>query len=316
MIVTVTLNPAVDLELQVGEIAFDTVIRAEQSRMDVGGKGFNVSRMLNNLSMPSRAMGFVGGKSGDRLDDGLQQAGIETQFTWIGGETRTNVSIVQADQRHHIKVNESGPTITEHEWQSLEQAVNRQLRPGDWWVLAGSLPLGLPSDVYRRLTQQIQAAGANVVLDASGEALALGCGAEPALIKPNYEEALQLLGQAHSGDKLSPEAVAEALLALGPKKVVLSNGKEGAVVATAEGTVRVASPVIRERNPIAAGDSMVAGMVYGLQQGWSLQDSVRLGVCCGAATASQPGTSLGERAQIVALLGSLGQSTLAERISG
>lgn len=314
MIITVTLNPAVDLELQVGEIVFDSVMRAEQSRMDVGGKGFNVSRMLQKLATPSLVMGFVGGKSGDRLEAGLQQLGIETQFTWIGGETRTNVSIVQGNQQHHLKVNESGPAITEDELLSLEQAVLRQLRPGDWWVLAGSLPIGVPSDIYQRLTRIIQTAGAHVVLDASGEALALGCSAEPVLIKPNHVEALQLVSRSPTDD-ISPEALAKELLTLGPRNVVLSLGKEGAVVATPESVSRVASPSIIERNPIAAGDSMVGGMVYGLNLGWTMHDSLLLGVCCGAATASQPGTGLGDQNQIAEMLLSIGQPTLANLIS-
>ena len=111
MIYTLTLNPAVDRELTVPAVEFDSVLRATESRVDFGGKGFNVSRMLKSMQVPSTAIGYVGGKAGDLLEEGLQSLGIGTDFVRVPGETRTNISIVTQSSGHYIKVNEKGPSV-------------------------------------------------------------------------------------------------------------------------------------------------------------------------------------------------------------
>ncbi|MGB5061040.1 MAG: PfkB family carbohydrate kinase, partial [Candidatus Promineifilaceae bacterium] len=174
MIYTVTLNPAVDKELVVPELAFDSVLRAGKTRVDFGGKGFNVSRMLQALGSESTAIGFAGGKSGDLLREGLESLGIGIDFVPVSGETRTNVSVVTEPASHYLKVNEPGPTISASELDELRRKVRALSREGDWWVLAGSLPPGVPTAVYAHLIADIQAAGGRVILDTSGEALGLG----------------------------------------------------------------------------------------------------------------------------------------------
>ena len=175
MIYTVTLNPAVDRELLVDKITFDTVLRASKWRVDCGGKGFNVARMLQSLGTSSVALGFAAGKTGELLNDELKSLGIETGFVWVDGETRTNVSIVSADRSHYVKVNEPGPTISGDDLVKLMQKVQELARPGDGWVLAGSLPPGVPPSIYSDMTTILQSAGVRVFLDASGEALRLAC---------------------------------------------------------------------------------------------------------------------------------------------
>lgn len=202
MIYTLTLNPAVDLELVVDEFEFDTVGRATASRMDCGGKGFNVSRMLANLQTASVAMGFVGGKSGERLEQTLRSLDIETDFVWIDGETRTNVSIVKKDHSSYLKVNEPGPKVIASDIESLIAKIRGHAKPGDWWVLAGSLPPGVPHTIYADLTRIIEGAGASVMLDTSGETLRVACAAKPSIIKPNMEEARELT-QSICGDQVS-----------------------------------------------------------------------------------------------------------------
>jgi len=301
MIYTLTLNPAIDFELIVADFEFDAVSRALGSRVDCGGKGFNVSRMLANLKMPSIAMGLVGGPTGDRLSAMLGELGIDTRFTRIAGETRTNVSLVQAGGSKHLKVNDTGPSISDEELAELIGMVRAAARPGDWWVLAGSLPPGVPDDVYAQLITILDQQGAFTVLDSSGEALRLGCAAGPTLVKPNLAEAEQLTGLVVS-DAASLTALAQAALLLGPASLVLSMGKTGALLATPDEQVECISPRIVEQNPIGAGDSMVAGLVWGLSQGQSQSGSLTLGIACGAATASCAGTTLGTLADVEALL--------------
>ena len=304
MIYTLTLNPAVDLELQIDVFEFNAVARATGSRMDCGGKGFNVSRLLKNVGIDSIAMGFIGGFNGQRLQTELQAAGIATNFTQIAGETRTNVSVFAHGSGKHIKVNEAGPAVKADELAKLISLVRAEVKPGDWWVLGGSLPKGVDTSLYAKLVLLIEGAGAHAVLDTSGEALKLGCAAKPTLIKPNLEELAQLLGLAESDLEQSDDWAA-AVLALGPKNLVVSLGKDGALLATAGKVERLASPSIVESNPIGAGDSLVAGLVWRLSLGETLPQALRYGLACGAATASRPGTELGSLEQITQLVATI-----------
>jgi len=295
MIYTVTLNPALDRELTVPALVFDDVLRAAESRVDCGGKGFNVSRMLSALGAPSIALGFAGGHTGEMLRDGLAALGIETDFVWVAGETRTNVSIVAATHDHHIKVNEPGPTISAEEQAVLRARVRERARHGDWWVLAGSLPPGIAPTFYADLIRDIQAAGARVLLDTSGAALRHGCAAEPFLAKPNAAEAGELTG-------MPVRSIEQALVAAealrGIPHLVISMGADGALMVHAENGWLATPPAIQQRNPIGAGDSLVAGLVWGLSQGWAPAEVLRWGVACGAATAAHAGTAVGTYAEV------------------
>lgn len=304
MIYTLTLNPALDLELHIEKFEFNAVSRANRSQMDCGGKGFNVSRLLKNLNVESVAMGFVGGKNGERLHDELSALNIETDFTPIEGETRLNVSVVADEDANHIKVNQAGPQISERELACLLQQIDHRLAPNDWWVLGGSLPLGVPTSIYATLIERIKAAGAFVILDTSGEALRLGCVAKPTLIKPNLEEALELAERgAHEPAEL--DSWLGDVLAKGPEHLVMSLGKDGALYTDGRFSVVIESPEIIERNPIGAGDSLVAGMVAQLSKGQDYATALKFGVACGAATASQPGTTLGSKTDIETLLATM-----------
>jgi len=246
-------------------------------------------------------MGFVGGKNGERLKSGLREQGVATDFTWIKGESRTNVSIVALDNAEHIKVNEPGPTVTADEVEKLSQQIGHALAPGDWWVMGGSLPLGLDAGIYAQLIDRIQQAGAYAILDSSGEALIQGCKASPTLIKPNLEEALQLIGITQGRDKPIRDWVGK-ILDLGPKNLMVSLGKEGAMLVTSQEMEMIHTPNIVEQNPIGAGDSLVAGVVWQLSQGASYKDAIRYGVACGAATASKSGTELGSYDDVMSLM--------------
>ena len=257
--------------------------------------------MLQSLGTSSVALGFAAGKSGELLDDALRLLGIETDFVWIGGETRTNVSIVSVDHAHHVKVNEPGPTVSETDLAKQLQKVRDLARPDDWWVLAGSLPPGVPPAFYAEIISILQSAGARVFLDTSDEALRQSCAAKPFLVKPNAAEAQELTGLPIN-TPAEIAAVGAAIQAMGPVNVIISLGKQGALLVDGKGAWLAASPEIVERNPIGAGDSMVAGLVWGLSQGHSMPDALRRGIACGAATASQNGTSVGSLAQVNALL--------------
>jgi len=300
MIYTITLNPAVDRELVVPAIEFDSVLRAIDWNVDYGGKGFNVSRLLVSLGTPSIAVGFAGGRSGELLRDGLHSLGIQTDFVWVEGETRTNVSIVSQSENRYVKANEPGPKISTENQQKLLDKVRELAQLGDWWVLAGSLPPGVSDTIYAQIIQILNAKGAKAILDASGPALLHGCKAGPYLVKPNSFEAHQLTGLPVDNLEQVIEA-ANAILKMGPAHIVVSMGKDGALLIE-DGKAKIAkSPKIEERNPIGAGDSMVGGLVWGLQQDLPLNEALRWGIACGAATASLTGTAVGTRPMVEAL---------------
>lgn len=311
MIYTVTLNPAVDRELTVPAIEFDSVLRASDCRVDYGGKGFNVSRLLKSLGASSVAVGFAGGRSGELLRDGLHSLGIATDFVWIAGETRTNVSIVSTEQNRYVKANEPGPVISAGERQALLDKIRALAKAGDWWVLAGSLPPGVPDTIYAEIIASVQERGAKVVLDTSDNALKHGCEAGPYLAKPNAYEAHKLTGlPVDSHAQIA--AAARAILEMGVVSVVISLGKDGAMLVE-NGKAWIAhSPKIQERNPIGAGDSMVGGIVWGLQADLPLREALRWGVACGAGTASLSGTAVATLELAEKLLSQVKIETLSE----
>ena len=297
MIYTLTLNPAIDRELTVTAVEFDAVLPAIKAQVDLGGKGFNVSRLLKSMGMPSTALGFVGGRTGDRLRHGLQGLDIQTDFVSIPGETRTNISIVTERHDHYIKVNEKGPMVDEAQQRELLDKVASIAGSGDWWVLAGSLPPGVPDSFYAQIIEILNKHRAITILDTTGESLRLGCEARPFLVKPNAEETQKLTGLPVDTTTQIIAAAAE-LRNMGAQNVVISLGKKGALLHTADGSWLVHSPRIQEKNPIGAGDSMVGGLVWGLSQGYSLKESLGWGAASGAASASMSGTEVGSRALI------------------
>jgi 1-phosphofructokinase family hexose kinase len=294
MIYTLTLNPAIDKEYTVTRLAFDEVMRASETRVDHGGKGFNVSRVLAALGTSSTAIGFIGGHNGVLLREGLEKVGIHTDFINVHGETRTNISIVESFGKHHLKLNEPGPIVSEDEIKALFFKISNLVKPGDYWVLSGSLPPGAPDDIYAKIIQVVQENGAIAILDSSGAPLRLGCLAKPYLVKPNANEASQLTGKpTDSLDDLN--IIASEIHSMSVEVVVISAGKKGALLSDGNELWFGLAPTVKEHNPVGAGDAMVAGFVWQLAQGEQLSTALHWGLACGAAAASQSGTGMATR---------------------
>jgi 1-phosphofructokinase family hexose kinase len=267
-------------------------LRARDSRVDIGGKGFNVSRALRELGISSTAMGFTGGKTGEILEEGLHNLGIGTDFVHISGETRTNTSLVSQGSMDYLKVNESGPAITQNEMDRILNKISALAHENDWWVLSGSLPLGLAPVFYAQLVQVIQSAKAKAVLDSSGETLRLGCNAGPTLIKPNADELANLTGLEVGSCDDALKAI-EAAHQMGANWILLSLGADGAMLSNGLQVWQARAPAIAEVNPIGAGDALLAGFLAGLVWGKELPEGLRWAVATGAAAASLGGTSFG-----------------------
>ncbi len=308
MIITVTLNPSLDRTLTVPCITFGGVLRATASRLDWGGKGFNISRALQALGAESVAMGLVGGSTGQVLERGLRGMGITTDLVSIDGETRTNVVIADSQGECYVKVNEPGPAVHKDELAVFLDRVRARIWPGDLWILSGSLPPGVPSDFYAQLIRLVQARGARALLDTSGEPLGLGCAASPSLIKPNAVEAAEVTGLQIQTDSDALDA-AYALLRHGVEYVALSLGIKGLLLASAQQVVRAKPPHVQARNPVGAGDALLAGLAWALDRELSLVEMARWGVAAGTAAAMQEGVSTGTRAEVEALYGKVQTET-------
>ena len=296
MIYTVTLNPAIDREYTVPTLKFDDVLRASSTRNDPGGKGFNVSRMLAVLGTTSTALAFAAGKSGEWLESELNRLGIATDFVGINGETRTNTTVVSRDAEHHLKVNEAGPEVSVKAQAELLSRVEQLTKPGDWWVLAGSLPPGVSENFYGKIIDLLKVREAHVFLDTSGKALSAALHHHPDWIKPNIREAEEITGFA------DPIKAAEWFQSIWIKNAAITLGKDGVFLLDGEDEWQVQSPQIDEVNPIGAGDAFVGGTVYGLANQLSSLDAARWGVACGAMAASLPGTDFGTRNEIEKML--------------
>lgn len=300
MIITVTLNPSLDRSLTVPRITFGGVLRATVSRQDWGGKGFNVSRALQALGTESVAMGLVGGPTGQVLERGLGAMGIATDLLFIVGETRTNVVIAEAEGERYVKVNEPGPVVHEDGLAVFLDRVSARVCPGDLWIFSGSLPPGVPSGFYARLVRLVQARGARALLDASGEPLRLGCSARPCLVKPNSAEAAEMTGLEIQTESDALDAT-RSFLRHGVEYVALSLGARGLLLACAEKVVRARPPRVQARNPVGAGDALLAGLAWALERDLPLEEMARWGVAAGTAAAKHEGVSTGTRAEVIAL---------------
>lgn len=294
MILTVTLNPSLDEWIKLAALRMGELNRASYFMRYAGGKGINVSRVIRELGGRTLALGFAGGEDGLILHALMNRLKVAHDFVAIAGATRNNYKIETQKPNRITEINSPGPRITAANLSALTRRVKRSLSNSRCIVLSGSLPPGAGLDSYARLIRLARQKAVAAVLDASGEALRLGLAATPWLIKPNKQEAEELLGHRIGESQNHLAKAVKALLKLGPRMVILSLGKEGALMGEkSTGSVwRARSPKVRAQSSVGAGDSLVAGFVLGWQQKQSLPEALRLGIACGAATALTPGTEL------------------------
>ena len=292
MIYTVTLNPGIDHTLVVEQLDLNSVLRAVKVYRDCGGKGFNVSRALKLLGVESQALGFIGDDSGKWEERHLQSLGITTNFDIINGETRTCVVIIDTSGAHHIKVNEPGPVISRKEQATLLNRVKSLARAGDFWVFSGSFPPGLVENYYAELINIVQMAGAKACLDSSRNELLAGIKAQPFLVKPNRLEAEELSGRKINTVEDFKEA-ADYFLAGGIQVVALSLGMDGLFLSTKTNSVWVIPPRVNAMNPVGPGDALLAGVLFGLANQFTLKDIACWGVACGTTSVMKEGVNFG-----------------------
>lgn len=304
-IVTMTVNPALDVSTSTERVEPEHKLRCGPSRLDPGGGGVNVSRVIARLGGHAPAVVALGGPTGEAYRRLLEVEGVTARLVPIAGSTRESFTVDETSTGKQYRFVLQGPEVTEAEWSACLDATAASLVGGGWVVPSGSLPPGAPDDLYARLARLARDAGARCVVDASGEALAAAVSEGVFLVKPSGRELGELVGGTLSTIDEKVDAARELVARRDVEVVVLSLGADGAALITSDQTVRLASPPITVRSTVGAGDSMVGAMVLRLAEGRSLADAFRAGVAAGAATASTPATELcdpNEVARLEALL--------------
>lgn len=287
MIVTLTPNPSLDRTIEISGLRRGEVHRALASRIDPGGKGVNVSRVLAAHGVPTLAVVPAGGPEGAQLGDLLAPAGVPVVTVPLSAPTRSNVTLVEPDGTT-TKINEPGPALTATETESIADRVVALAASADWVVLSGSLPRGVPDTFYADLVRRIHSQGRRVAVDTSGVPLSYAVSAGPDLIKPNAEELAELTGASLStwGDVTKH---AQTLRDSGVGTVLVSLGEDGALLVDADGVRRAYAPPVDVRSTVGAGDSTLAGF---LAAGASGDDALRMAVAFGTAAVTLPGSAM------------------------
>jgi 1-phosphofructokinase len=289
VIVTVTLNPAVDKTLTIHGFKPGSTNRATVDRVGVGGKGINVALNLRRLGCEVIATGFLGADDRYGTAATLARAGIDADFVPVAGEMRNNLKLFDSATGVETEINEPGFVVPPEAIAALSARLHALASRASVMVFSGSLPPGAPVDLYAHLVGLARAHGVPSVLDAAGPALAHGIAARPALAKPNRAEAEDLLDISIADDH-GLAAAAQRILVLGAESVVISLGSAGALAVSPAGMWRARPPAIAARSTVGAGDAMVAALACGLVRALSPADSLRLATAmsCAAAAASGP----------------------------
>lgn len=300
MITTVTLNPMLDKTVAVDAVRRGAVSRASGVSMVVGGKGVNVSRQLRRLGEETVATGFIGGEIGSILERLLDGEGIPHRFVRIAGMTREGVTYLEPEGTMTSVFEPSHPVTTAEAGRLLEEC--RTLAgKSDWIVCSGSSPSPEADDVFRMIVAECRSRGIPVVLDSYGKALARGVESVPDFLKPNREEFEQTFGTRLSGES-DMIAAARRLVARGIRYSLITDGPRPFAAACADGAWIVTPPGVESVNPTGSGDSMIAGILYGIRQSWPFADCLGFGAAAGAANARVREVAHASREDIQSLL--------------
>lgn len=288
MVYTVTFNPAIDYVVHTAEMRLGEVNRSSSEEMYFGGKGINVSIVLNELGTPSIALGFTAGFTGEAIENGIKAMGIKSDFVRLKtGNSRINVKIKAGEE---TELNGQGPHIDDEALEALFVKLDK-LSDGDTLVLAGSIPSSLPSDIYERIMQRLSDRKIRTVVDATNDLLLNVLKYKPFLIKPNNHELGEMFGVTLSEDE-EIERYARKLKDMGAINVLISMAGDGAMLIDENGKChRCGVCKGKVRNSVGAGDSMVAGFLSGAQNG-DYEYALKLGTAAGGATAFSDGLAV------------------------
>jgi 6-phosphofructokinase 2 len=294
-IVTVTMNPALDVFLEVPYLLPERKLRSMRPIYAPGGGGINVSRAIRNLGGSSSALFLAGGATGEDLIRLLQRESIDVRPIKTMEPTRESVNILDRSTSKEYRVIVPGPDVAKPEWEELLHALQSTVPVPDYVVASGSLPPGVPVDFYGRIAALGRHLHFRVIIDTSGEPLRNSAVKGTYLLKPNVGELSRIAGDGNGSDVFLGNA-SRAIVESGRSEVmIVSAGAAGAILVDRKGVRRIAAPLVPIASRVGAGDSMVAGIVLALARGLSIDDAARFGVAAGSAAVMSPGHYLCRR---------------------
>lgn len=300
MIITITLNPAIDKTISISDFKVDHVNKIESQRIDPAGKGINVSKVIKALNGESIALGIIGGETGNEIKRYLNDKGIKNDFVNVDKKTRSNLKIVDYVNHTFTDINEQGAFVNEIKQKEIVNKILEYANKDNLLVLSGSTPEGFDKTIYKEIVEKAQAKGAKVILDASENLFLEGIKSAPYLIKPNVHElevALNVSIENHS----DIVRAARKIIELGVKLVVVSDGGNGSIFVTREEAFIAKGIKVEVKSTVGAGDSMVAAIAYGLDQKLELKDIMVLASAVSTANVMTEGTQTGDLSIIESL---------------
>lgn len=290
-IITVTLNPCIDKSTTVNAMAPEKKLRCETPHFEPGGGGINVARAIKKLGGEALAIYPSGGYTGQFLNQLLQQEGVPTKIVHAQNYTRENLIVLESSTNNQYRFGMPGSPLLEQEWQACLQCLEEENNV-EFIVASGSLPPGVPTNIYAQIATIAKRKGAKLIVDTSGKALQDAVDEGIFLLKPNLAELSSLAGREEIHAELVDDVAREIIERGSCEVVVVSLGPAGAMLVTKNEIIQATPPTVKKRSTVGAGDSMVAGIVWSLARGWELKDALRYGVATGTAATMNHGTEL------------------------
>lgn len=289
LIVTVTMNPAIDKTAQLVRFEYGNLNRITNIIIDAGGKGINVSKTIKELGGETIATGFIGGSGGSIIEKALKEKGIPTDFVIVEEETRTNLKV--AEQNGFItELNEPGPHISQKEMNLLIEKLVYYANKDTIFVISGSIPRGVDKEIYKTIIETLKEKGSMVFLDADGELFAKSIEAKPDIIKPNRVELEEYFNIDYRADEEELIRLGKELLEKGIKVVAISLGQMGALFLSEDSCIKCPGLKVSAHSTVGAGDAMVAAFVYGIHEGLGFRECARLSMATSAGAVTTEGT--------------------------
>ncbi len=308
-IITVTFNPALDKSLSITELVSDKKIRCPLPVCEPGGGGLNVARAIKKLGGKALAIYLAGGEAGRTIAKLLSEEGIRSIKINTKASTRENLIVTDMANKKQYLFDMPGATVNEKEWRACLNAIEN-VKGVKYIVASGSIPAGVPTDIFARIALIAKEKGARLIVDTAGEPLRQAVKAGVYLIKPNIRELAALAGKNELDVASAPIAARQIIDNGHCEAVVVSMGQDGALLVTKDVIVDIISPALAVKTTVGAGDSMVAGIVMRLMENSSLTEAVQYGVACGAAATIHYGTELCERTDVNDIYGAIRNNKL------
>lgn len=301
MIITVTLNPALDKTVTIPGFAVNTVNRVHEFRLDPGGKGINVSKSVQNLGGDTMCLGVLGGSTGNYIQMALNQMNLPNDMVITDEPTRTNIKIVDPVLKTNTDINEPGSPLSQKTLDAVWEKINHHTVPGDTVIFAGKNPPQTDDTLLARWTHDLKARGIRVCVDTVGQPMRLALNEKPDIIKPNQAELSELMQQPMREEKDIIDA-ARSLVDQGVGLAVISMGSQGAVFVTRDKILRGYSPKVSVTSTVGSGDSMMAALAHYTASGCSLEEVARRSIAVASATVTCVGSQSAQLDRILPLI--------------